>query len=82
VAKRSKFQAELIMRSRPPSAFDVLREAAVRLQRIDAFPPGIIPAVGLILQEVLDEADTARTQREADKAEKEALAVVDSKAGE
>jgi hypothetical protein len=68
MAKRTKFQAELILRSRPPSAFDVLREAAIRLQSSDAaYPPGLIPAIGGILAGVLDEVDGANVQRTEDK---------------
>jgi hypothetical protein len=68
MAKRTKFQAELILRSRPPSAFDVLREAVTRLQGSDAaYPPGLIPAIGQILAGVLDEVDGANAQRTEDK---------------
>lgn len=64
MAKRSKFQAELLLRSRPPSAFDVLREASARLQGMQTFPPGILQAVGLVIGEVLAEADQVKAIRE------------------
>lgn len=64
MAKRSKFQAELLLRSRPPSAFDVLREASARLQTLQTFPPGILQVVGSVLGEVLAEADQVKAIRE------------------
>lgn len=64
MAKRSKFQAELLLRSRPPSAFDVLREAAKRLQQSQTFPPGILACVGDVLATTLEEADQVKAIRE------------------
>lgn len=80
MAKRTKFQAELILRSRPPSAFDVLREASERLERTQSFPPGVIAAVGQILSGVLDEVDGANAQRAEDKRAKE-IGLAPEKAG-
>lgn len=71
MAKRTKFQAELILRSRPPSAFDVLREAAERLSNTQTFPPGVVAVVGETIKGVLDEVDGANAQRAADKAKPE-----------
>jgi hypothetical protein len=64
MAKRSKFQAELLLRSRPPSAFDVLREAAARLQTMQTFPPGILSCIGDVLATVLQEADQVKAIRD------------------
>lgn len=67
MAKRSKFQAELLLRNRPPSAFDVLRESAARLQTMQTFPPGILQVVGATLAEVLAETDQVKAIRELEK---------------
>lgn len=64
MAKRSKFQAELLLRSRPPSAFDVLRETSARLQLMQTFPPGILQIVGNVIADVLAEADQVKAIRE------------------
>jgi hypothetical protein len=78
MAKRSKFQAELLLRSRPPSAFDVLREASTRLQGLQTFPPGILQVVGNVIAEVLAEADQVKAIRE-EEAKAQPLAVEDAK---
>jgi len=74
MAKRSKFQAELILRSRPPSAFDVLRETAARLQTYSGFPPGVYQTIGICIAEVLAEADQVKAIRE-EEAKAQPLAV-------
>lgn len=77
MAKRTKFQAELLLRPQPPNAFDVLRETAARLEQTNCFPPGVIPMVGITLNAVLAEVDEVRAQKAADK-EKPKLAVAES----
>ena len=67
MAKRTKFQAEMLLRAAPVSAFDVLREAAARLEITQSFPPGVIAAVGSILRTVIEEADQVRAQKAEDK---------------
>lgn len=67
MAKRTKFQAELLLRSRPPSAFDALREASERLKMTQSFPPGVIAAVGEILAGVLDEIGQVRAIKDVEK---------------
>lgn len=79
MAKRTKYQAELLLRSLPPNAFDVLRELGARLQTMQTFPPGILQTVGLAISEVLDETDTVKTTRAEEKRAKP-LAVADDAA--
>jgi len=67
MAKRSKFQAELLLRSLPPNAFDVLRETATRLQQTQGYPPGIYAAIGEILEGVIRETDQVKSIRDEDK---------------
>lgn len=67
MAKRSKFQAELLLRSLPPNAFDVLAETATRLKNTHGYPPGIYAAIGDILGDVLAEVDQVKAQRAEDK---------------
>jgi hypothetical protein len=67
MAKRSKYQAELLLRVAPPSAFDVLRETAARLSMLQTFPPGILQAVGEQLQNVLDETDQVKAIKAEEK---------------
>ena len=67
MAKRSKFQAGLLLRAQPPNAFDVLRETAERLSMTQSFPPGVIAAVGGILKDVLDETDNVRAIKAEEK---------------
>ena len=71
MAKRSKFQADLLLRSRPPSAFDVLRESAGRLQQLQTFPPGILATIGVVFQEVLDEVDHVNAVKADEKTKKD-----------
>ena len=78
MAKRTKFQADLLLRSRPPSAFDVLREAATRLQHTQSFPPGVIAAVGDTLSQVLTEVDGVNAQKAEDRRQ-EGLALIGEK---
>lgn len=78
MAKRSKFQAALLLRAAPPSAFDVLREFSARLQGLDAYPPGLIPAIGNVLSSVIEEVDSVRAEKAFDKEQAKQLAVVES----
>jgi len=81
MAKRTKFQAEMLLRAAPVSAFDVLREVAARLEITQTFPPGILAAVGQTISTVIDEADQVRAIKAEDKRQA-ALAVVEpEKAG-
>ena len=76
MAKRTKYQAELLLRSLPPNAFDVLREASTRLKLLQTFPPGILQVIGDTLGAVLDETDAVKAIRAEEKKTKP-IAVVE-----
>jgi len=76
LAKRSKYQAELLLRSLPPNAFDVLREVGARLQGMQIFPAGVLPLVGITIENVLAETDTVKGIR-AEEKKARPIAVVD-----
>lgn len=67
MAKRSKYQAELLLRSLPPNAFDVLRELGARLQTMQTFPPGILQIIGDTVITVLEETDAVKATRAEEK---------------
>lgn len=81
MGKRSKFQAELLLRPQPPNAFDVLREAARRFQMVQSFPPGVVAAAGEVLANVLDEVDEVRAQKAFDKEQAKKLEIAEEKPG-
>jgi len=76
MAKRTKYQAELLLRSLPPNAFDVLREVGARLQTMQTFPPGILQVIGATIATVVDETDNVKATRAEEKRAKP-LAVAD-----
>lgn len=78
MAKRTKFQAEMLLRAAPVSAFDVLREAASRLKMTQTFPPGVVAVVGDTISQVIDEADQVRAIK-ADEKSRPQLAVEGAK---
>lgn len=57
----------MLLRAAPVSAFDVLREAAARLEMTQTFPPGVVAVVGQTLKAVIDEADQVRAIKAEDK---------------
>lgn len=76
MAKRSKFQAALLLRAQPPNAFDVLHETSERLKMTQTFPPGVVAVIGEILGQVLDEVSQVRAIK-ADEKAKQPLSTVE-----
>lgn len=61
----SKYVSRIVAGEVGTKPEDILAEFAARLQTVLVYPTGIVPLVGAVLQEVLDDVKTAKAKKAA-----------------